>query len=157
MYTNINPQAGVKTLHRYLQKYDPMDKCNRRFICQLLMLILYNNVFQFGDTYWVQLVGTAMGTPMACIYATIFFAYYEQTILLPKYKKNILFFRHQIDDIFCVWVDDPQKPHAFKEFKEDLNKQCKLEWKTTNLSKSVDFLDFQSTMGILQQERTKKK
>ena len=157
MYTNINPQEGVKTLHRYLQKYDPMDKCNRRFICQLLMLILYNNVFQFGDTYWVQLVGTAMGTPMACIYATIFFAYYEQTILLPKYNKNILFFRCQIDNIFCVWVDDPQKPHAFKEFKEDLNKQCKLEWKTTNLSKSVDFLDFQSTMGILQQERTKKK
>ena len=52
MYSNIDPQEGIKTLHRYLLKYDPEDKSNRRFICQLLMLILYNNVFQFGDTYW---------------------------------------------------------------------------------------------------------
>ena len=44
-----------------------------------------------------------MGTPSACIYATIYYAYHERKTLLPKYKKNL------IDDMFGIWIpsDDP--------------------------------------------------
>ena len=99
------------------------------------------NVFKFGSTWWKQLVGTAMGTSCACIYATIFFAYFERKILLPKYKKNLLFYKRKIDDIFGVWVADPEHPNAWNDFQKDLNNLSNLEWNTDELSGTVNFLD----------------
>ena len=46
-----------------------------------LHLLITNNVFQFGDTYWLQKVGTEMGAPPAPPWATIFFGTHEETVL----------------------------------------------------------------------------
>ena len=46
-----------------------------------LRLIMTNNVFQFGDRYWLQKVGTEMGVPPAPPWATIFFGIHEETVL----------------------------------------------------------------------------
>ena len=84
-----------------------------------------------------------MGTPCACIHATLFFAYFEQTYLLIKYNQNILFYVRQIDDILMIWQDNDNDTnnHTFNQFKEDLNSQSKLKWKTQNPSHTTNFLD----------------
>jgi hypothetical protein len=33
--------------------------------------IIWNNIFQFGDTYWQQIRGTAMGTSTVVNYAVL--------------------------------------------------------------------------------------
>ena len=103
MYTIINPAEGITTMEKYLKYFAPeiLDK-ERKIILRLSRLVVSNCIFKFGNTFWHQLIGTAMGTPVACIYATLFFAYYERTILLRKYKKNLLLYVRQIDDIFSV-------------------------------------------------------
>ena len=143
MYTNIDPEEGIATLRKYVNHYknEIKETLNTTFICELTNLIMTNNFFKFGNTWWHQTIGTAMGTPCACIYATLFFAWFERQVILKKYKKNLLLYRRQIDDIFGIWVDDPTKPNEWKEFKNDLNSQCKLDWKTEELSKEVNFLD----------------
>ena len=81
-----------------------------------------------------------MGTPVACIYATLFFAFHERTTLLPKYNKNLLYYGRQIDDILLVWQDnDPSLP--FSTFFHDLNNLCNLKWTTSKLQTTVNFLD----------------
>ena len=102
---------------------------------------MHNNIFQFGSTWWHQKIGTAMGTPCAYIYATIFFAWFERQTILRKYKRNLLMYNRQIDDIFGIWIDDNSNPNKWTEFKHDLNIQCKLEWNTEELSDEVNFLD----------------
>ena len=55
--------------------------------CQATELVMTNNVFQMDDTFWLQLMGTAMGTNAACMFATICFSHQEETKLLPKYTN----------------------------------------------------------------------
>ena len=103
------------------------------------------NVFKFGETWWLQNTGTAMGTPCVCAYATIFFAYYERTSILPKYKENIVLYLRYIDDILLIWKDLPTKPTAFTSFAHDIDNQCNLKWKTEELSDKTNFLDLTIT------------
>ena len=144
MYTNIDPGEGIEVLVKYLTKYNKEAKgkaINIQLMHELIKLVMHNNVFQFGDSYWLQEIGTAMGTPCACIYATIFFAWFEREFILQKYKDNLLFYKRQIDDIFGIWIDTPDKPNQWQQFNNDLNDYCKLQWNTEELSNKVNFLD----------------
>lgn len=143
MYTNIDPTEGIPVLRKYLEEYGNESHTNIDIdlVCFLTELVMTKNVFQFGDTWWKQLIGTAMGTPCACIYATVFFAYFERKYILTKYRSNFLLYKRQIDDIFGIWVDNPEHPSAWEDFKMDLNNYCKLDWNTEELSSTVDFLD----------------
>ena len=143
MYTNIDPDEGLRTLKKYINTYKDEIKgtINSELICDMTELVMRNNVFQFGNTWWHQQVGTAMGTPCACIYATIFFAWFERQHILKKYQNNLLLYKRQIDDIFGIWIEDEHNPNRWNEFKKDLNQQCKLEWNTEELDDKVNFLD----------------
>jgi hypothetical protein len=55
------------------------------FFLTKLEIIMTNNIFTFGDTYWVQLQGTAMGTPAAPLYSILTFGYYKNTKILPYF------------------------------------------------------------------------
>jgi hypothetical protein len=145
MYTNIDPTEGIEVLELYLNKYKDEVKdevTNIELILSLTNLVMNNNVFQFGDTYWLQKIGTAMGTPCACVYAMIFFAWFERTRIQIKYKNNLIMYKRQIDDIFGIWIDLPNdNRQRWREFNTDLNSYCKLDWNTEDLTKSVNFLD----------------
>ena len=69
----------------------------------------------------------------------LFFAYFEQTFLLKKHKKEILFCSQQIDDIFIVWKSS--RTNYFMEIVLDLNQQCKVTWNTERLSMQTNFLN----------------
>ena len=70
-----------------------------------------NNYFRFGDTYWKELTGTAMGTPPAPMYATLSYAIHEMNSLCPRFTSSFVFYKRFIDDIIGLWrVDeDPVK------------------------------------------------
>lgn len=67
-------------------------------ILDALTIILDNNAFTFRDAFWQQLQGMVIGTPVACITATLFFAYHEIKYLLPKFSKWIMICLRHIDD-----------------------------------------------------------
>ena len=88
-------------------------------------LVMRNNIFVFGDLYFLQLLGTAMGTSAACMWATIYFAVHEASTLIPKYGQKLLLFRRFIDDMFGIWIGDDQ---TWTQFKEDTNNFGILTW-----------------------------
>jgi hypothetical protein len=143
MYTNIDPEEGIPTLRAYLNESNEEtdSPINIELICTLTELVMTNNIFTFGDTWWHQKIGTAMGTPCACIYATIFFAWFERKMISTQYNNNIIFYRRQIDDIFAIWIPNNANPNAWTEFKTDLNQYCKLNWDIDEPTQSVNFLD----------------
>ena len=84
MYTNIQTTHGLNTLKRWLllHAHELPQNFPTDMVLEALELVMRNNIFQFDNTFWIQLTGTAMGTSVACVYATIYYSYHEETKLL---------------------------------------------------------------------------
>jgi hypothetical protein len=150
MYTNIDTSQALHSIGRYLHQNSskfhdiPIDA-----LMEALQLIMTNNVFSFGDTYWLQLTGTAMGTPPAPSYATIVYAIHEVT-LLSQYENNLFFYRRYIDDVFGIWVPDlsissTENDTIWSSFCTAMNHN-RLQWVVNERSLQVDFLDITITI-----------
>jgi hypothetical protein len=114
-----------------------------------------NNIVTFGNTYWLQTQGTAMGTPAAPLYSILTFGYHENTSILTKFKSNLLYYKHNIDDIFGIWIDNTTTPANYEmdepenpwtKFKENLNQFRSLKWNVEPLTHSTNFLDLTITI-----------
>jgi hypothetical protein len=98
-----------------------------------------NNVFTFGDTFWLQLKGTAMGTPAAPLYSIITFGMHENRHILNQFQRNIFYYKRDIDDILGIWLESSEL--NWQNFKATLNQFGSLKWNVEDLTTSTTFLD----------------
>ena len=54
-----------------------------------MALILCKNIFKWGDVYFLQLLGTAIGPSATCVWATIYFAVHEMGTLIPNVGTHL--------------------------------------------------------------------
>jgi hypothetical protein len=143
MYTNIDNQHPIETFGRWLNlhranlpTYFPSLK-----ILKGLDIITRNNVFSFGNRFFKQANGTAMGTPCACSYATIYYSYHEETILLQPDIAPI-FYRRLIDDAYIIQRNTPQGYTNFLQAMNSFGQEgARLEWESPGPGCAVDFLN----------------
>ena len=144
MYTNIDTQQAILSMHNFI--YDNTDNIPSDFptalFLQLLEIVMTNNIFSFDNTYWLQLTGTAMGTPAACSYATITYGQHENARIFPRFGQRLLYYKRYIDDIFGIWIPSETDDHTiWEQFKTELNNWASLRWKIENRSNKTVFLD----------------
>ena len=145
MYTNIDTQHAFNVIEHFLQIQQP-DICKQESISidaliAGLQIIMTHNVFKFGDTFWVQLTGTAMGTPPAPMCATLYFAIHEiNTVhLFPQLK----YYGQYIDDVLAIWEPQQDTDNLQEQihFHAAINSYGKFKWEASELSNTVNFLD----------------
>jgi uncharacterized protein (UPF0335 family) len=143
MYTNIDTDHAMPVIRNFL----PLTPHNEA-IMEALDIIMRNNYFQFGDTNWMQRTGTAMGTPPAPMYATLYFGIYEKETLLSKYSNCLLLYKRYIDDVLGIWhcADENLDRRLWNQFQADLDEFGKLRWEVSQLSETAIFLDLQLTI-----------
>jgi len=144
MYTNIDTAVGIQTFRDFFvaQEEQIPSSFPINLFLKILELVMSNNIFNFGNTTWLQLSGTAMGTPAACSYATITYGHHENTRILTEFNSQLLYYRRYIDDIFGVWIPPTTNREAtWNNFKKRLNEWGTLEWIIQNPSKKTIFLD----------------
>jgi hypothetical protein len=144
MYTNIDTNLGISTIRDFLESNS--DRIPRNFpinmFLNILETVMKNNIFSFASTFWQQLSGTAMGTPIACNYATITYGHFENTVVIPRFKNNLYYYKCYIDDIFGIWIPPPTNQLTkWTNFKNTINQWGRLEWLTEEPSKQTNFLD----------------
>ena len=143
-YTNIPTAAALREIGTYLHQHeDSFQGICTDALSEALGIVMKNNVFMYGDTYWFQKSGTAMGTPPAVMYATLFYAIHEKKIV-PKYSANLALYKRYIDDIIGIWIPEEDKTEddrLWSEFNEDLNNFHGIEWITSEREKTINFLD----------------
>ena len=114
------------------------------------------NIFQFDDTFWLQLCGTAMGTSLACAYATLYYSYHEETCLLRQFAPHgdpdidpLILYARLIDDAILIWdMSKLPAPFNIRNFSPTLEHTMSfgsLQWEATQPNKTVNFLDLTIT------------
>jgi hypothetical protein len=137
MYTNIDTDHALDTIGHFLRTNKLARGLPADAILSALDLIMRCNIFKFGDTFWKQLSGTAMGTPPACAYATLYFAIHE--LAMPNHLRRCLaLYKRYIDDGIGIWIG-PEL--LWIEFQAWINSFGTLRWTFSELSRSIDYLD----------------
>ena len=141
MYTNIDTPHAIEVISKWLDNLSP--NLHQQFplgaVKEAMKIVMTGNIFQFGDAYFLQLLGTAMGTSAACMWATIYFSVHESDCLLPGFGDKLFLYVRYIDDIFGIWIGDSDED--WKQFQLATNSFGMLKWKFSELAYSIDFLD----------------
>ena len=69
-------EAFKETLERKQNLSIPVE-----FLIKLLKLVMESNIFTFDNEFWIQLIGTSMGTRVAPTYANLFMGKLEKQLL----------------------------------------------------------------------------
>jgi hypothetical protein len=157
MYSNIDTDHGISVIDTFLTTHEDQlpPGFPKRLLLASLAEIMRNNIFQFGNTYWRQIRGTAMGTSTAVNYAVLYVALLETQVLLKKYKQNLLFMKRFIDDTIGVWINHDNST-SLEDFLHDLNNFGSLKWTCDDrLVDKLVFLDIEITIDANQQLRFK--
>jgi hypothetical protein len=106
MYTNIDTEIGIQAFENIFNTYNDLIPKNfpRDLFLRALRTIMENNIFTFGDTFWLQTQGTAMDTPAAPLYSILIFGYHENTYILTNFGSNLLYYKQFIVDIFGIII-----------------------------------------------------
>ena len=92
LYSNIPHNDGIGACKKHLDRR-ALSTTSSEDICQLIKIIVENNVLSFNDEYFLQVCGTAMGTRMAPCYANIFMAELEENFLSGYPCKPLAYYR----------------------------------------------------------------
>ncbi len=136
LYPSIPHAFGLHAIKTMLTEISSLHGLifNISLIIELLEIILYNNYFSYNGDIYLQLSGTAMGTPIAVVYADFTVAYIESRLQLPT---NTIFYRRYIDDIFIIAT-----PEFANSFYLKFNQVCPdIQLDTPTIGNSVPFLD----------------
>ena len=147
LYTNIDHEEGAQACLEALEKRKKKT-IPSAILKTLILLVLKSNAFRFGNNIYRQIMGTAMGTPMAPNYANLFMADYETNLIEKYYKKKgmkpLVWFRY-IDDIFFIWTHGPDELAEFIKYAQDFSKERKMKssirFEVHQSTESVNFLD----------------
>lgn len=142
MYTNIPTDRALLFIGQHL-RHECFPNIPVEALMEALTLVMKHNIFTFGDTTWKQLTGTAMGTPPAPPWATLYYALLENDFL-PHFEQNLILYRRFIDDVFGIWriTDDATNNAMWNSFKCAMNNDAfKLTWIVNEPATTVDFMD----------------
>ena len=93
MYTNIETDHCLQILYEWLDCLAAQGLLPKGFrihaIEAAMAVITRNNIFTFDNFFFLQLLGTAMGTAAAVMWAVLYYAYHKIAGLLPKYSKYL--------------------------------------------------------------------
>jgi hypothetical protein len=146
MYTNINTEHTVGITARWFDLHDESlpPQFPKKAIITAIEKLMTSNVFTFGDRFFIQHNGTAMGTSCACMYATIYYSYHKKTKLMKM--PNLHTYMRLIDDAFLIVDKDTNIDSIKKEMDNFGPKGKRLQWDVEPLDDSVKFFDLTITI-----------
>ena len=114
-------------------------------VTKLLNHCLSNNYLKFGEKYYRQTTGIAMGSRVAPPLAIIFMGALEERYNTTSTTKPAIYMRY-VDDVFGVWTDGPASLQAYFNHINGAHPSINFTMENTETSGSIPFLDTKITV-----------
>jgi hypothetical protein len=143
LYPSIDIDDALATLYVFLKERSGFTKARIKLIINLTRWVLKNNYVTFGDKTFLQIKGTAMGTPCAVVVACIYMHMLEQEAL-RRFKStcyvtsSIYMFNRFIDD-YLMAVSDYDTGIFFMKILNSIRENIKITFRIRN--SEAEFLD----------------
>ncbi|XP_077137236.1 uncharacterized protein LOC143798719 [Ranitomeya variabilis] len=139
LYTSIQHKSGIRAVEKKLSTIE-VSLEGQRFLLKLLEIILRRSYFLFGDTYYSQQRGTAMGASMAPAYANLVMSVLEEDLVyVSHHLQHVMAWWRYIDDIFLLCTGTERELITFHEYLNVIDQTIKF---TLISSRSdIQFLD----------------
>uniref|UniRef100_A0A8C5M9U5 Reverse transcriptase domain-containing protein n=1 Tax=Leptobrachium leishanense TaxID=445787 RepID=A0A8C5M9U5_9ANUR len=138
LYSNIPHENGIEAVEVHLEKENDIPSEQKTFILEGIKLILKNNYFFFNNEYYLQTMGSAMGTRFAPNFANLYMDNWEKNILKER-VNDIVIYKRYIDDLFLIWNGGEEKLEIFLRELNTQDPNIKLD--TVWSRESINFLD----------------
>ena len=148
LYGNIPYEEAIDSARRLLEcHYQDINMFDMSItdFTRLLDHCLSNNYLRFGDKYYRQTSGIAMGSRVAPPLAIIFMNDLERRFNSTAVTKPDLYMRY-IDDVLGVWTDGPASLKQYIQHINEAHPAIQFTIETTEELHSIPFLDTRITV-----------
>ena len=122
LFTKVPVEEALNAISSRLQEDETLEErtsLSSGEVCKLTSLCLKSTYFQFKDSFYEQLEGVAMGSPLSLIVANLLMETFEDQALRSAALAPKMWLRY-VDDTFVVWEHGQE---ALKEFHSHVNDQ----------------------------------
>ena len=141
LYTSITQELAIEAILHFIPQTEELLNP----IILGVKLLLDNNYFKYNNQIYKQDGGVAMGTNAAPQIAHLFLAYYEETLILPKFQKYFKLYKRYLDDLLVLAKTSDK--NTLDKFVAELNNIPGISWTTQRSTTQITFLDLEIFKG----------
>lgn len=138
LYPNIPINESIDIILKFIEHHNNPTYPPTRIIKTLLSFVLHCNCFNYGDLFFLQVHGIAMGTKLAPNYANLFMADFENKFVF-NYPMQAAHYRCYIDNIFFVWEHSTDELQQFIDHLNSCHSTTKFTQTVSN--NQITYLD----------------
>lgn len=139
LYTMIPQEGGVIAIKRLLEEHNlkQIDGIKKEIVLALTRFVITNNYFYFDGSYYKQIRGGAMGSPLTLTIANTYMYFVERPIAKWAHRTFSLYYRY-IDDLFIMSNISEEILEGLVKFWNRLDKNIVF---SESIGKNVQYLD----------------
>ena len=132
-------QETIQIAVELIFQNNPQLKVTKRELKQLFNFATSGTHFIFNGSFYDQVDGVSMGSPLGPVLANLFMGYREKKWLQEFDKGKVLMYKRYVDDIFCMFGNE-KDAEIFFEFLNCRHKNIKFTIEKES-NKFLSFLD----------------
>ena len=111
LFTNIPLDETIELAIETILSNTPNIKATKAELKQLFQIVTSETHFLFQGSFYEQIDGVVMGSPLAPILANLFMGFHEKNWIEQYSGNSCLYYRRYVDDIFAIFdcEDDADK------------------------------------------------
>ena len=144
LYTVIPNNEGLQAL-KYFLNQRPVKSPSSETLLRLAELVLTLDCFSFGDNYYKQINGVAMGTKMGPSYANLFVGFIGNKFFFNYHGPKLDLYKRFIDDCVGATSSSKEELDQFITAVNSFHPALKYTWEISE--NSLAFLDIKLSIN----------